>query len=262
MSKLTPALSRWKPVKLSKTSSVPAYVQIADSLTALLKGGSLTAGSPLPTERELCEQFGVSRMTLRQALGTLEREGLIESHRGRGTFVARNRLRKQQQELRSFTEEILARGGTPESRLLSMKAIVPEPNAGQFFDLGEADRVYEIRRLRLSDKVPIAVETVQIPQRLCPGLEQFDLAKNSLYELLERQYGLTLETCVEEISAEMAKPADRKLLEVTGSAAVLVVNRRTHTDSGQPLELTRAIYRGDSYSAIVHSVRRKRSVEA
>ena len=256
-----PTLIRWQSAKPNRGKSVPAYAQIAEGMQALLKSGALPAGSPLPAERVLCEEFGVSRMTLRQAFGILERDGLLESHRGRGTFVALNRFRKQQQELRSFTEEILARGGVPESKLLSFKTIPPDAAAAKFFDLSEHDAVFEIRRLRMSDKAPIAVETVRMPQRLCPGLEKFDIAKHSLYAVLEQNYGIIPEACTEEISAELPSAADRKLLGLARSAAVLVVNRRTHTDSGQALEMTRAIYRGDLYSAIVHSVRRKRSPE-
>ncbi len=94
--------------------------------------------------------------------------------------------------------------------------------------------------------------------RLCPGLEKLDVVKHSLYAVLEQNYGIVPESYTEEISAELASAADRKLLGLSGRAAVLVINRRTHTDSGQALELTRATYRGDLYSAIVHSVRRKR----
>lgn len=245
----------FRALKLSKRSSTPAYLQIAESVSALLKGEALPPGYPLPPERVLCEQFGVSRMTLRQAMGILERKGLILSHRGRGTFVAHDLLRKQQQELRSFTEEIIARGGVPESRLLSFGLIEPSQEAREFFGAAAEDKVYEIRRTRLSDKVPLALERVLLSPRLCPRLEQYDLAKNSLYRILEDSYGVRFDTCVEEVSAQLPTPEQRRLLELPRHAAVLAINRKTYTEMGQPLELTDSVYRGDLYSAIVRSIR-------
>lgn len=234
------------------------YMRIAEAMAALLKSGAHPPGFPLPPERVLCERYGVSRMTLRQAMSILERDGLIESHRGRGTFVAPNRLQKQQQELRSFTEEITARGGKSESRLISFETIAPPPSAKEFFGVSGGEKVYEISRLRYKDGTPLAAETALIPQKVCPWLERFDLAKNSLYRILEESYGLRLQTGVEQISAELPSAAHRKLLFVPKNTAVLVVNRKTFTDTGIPLELTRSVYRGDLYSAVVHSVRKKK----
>jgi GntR family transcriptional regulator len=235
------------------------YLRIAEAMTALLKSGAYPAGFPLPPERVLGERYGVSRMTLRQAMSILEREGLIESQRGRGTFVAPNRLQKQQQELRGFTEEISARGGKSESRLLSFEVIAPPPSAKGFFGLTEGEKVYEINRLRYKDATPLAAEAALIPQKICPWLERFDLAKNSLYRILEESYGLRLQTGIEEVSAQLPSAAHRKLLEIPRNTAVLVVNRKTFTDTGIPLELTRSVYRGDLYSAIVHSVRKRKN---
>jgi GntR family transcriptional regulator len=235
------------------------YLRIAEAMTALLKSGAYPAGFPLPPERVLGEQYGVSRMTLRQAMSILEREGLVESHRGRGTFVAPNRLQKQQQELRSFTEEVRARGGNSQSRLISFEVIAPPPSAKDFFGLTEGEKVYAINRLRYKDASPLASEAAMIPQKICPWLERFDLAKNSLYRILEESYGLRLQTGIEEISAELPSAAHRKLLEIPRNTAVLVVNRKTFTDTGIPLELTRSTYRGDLYSAVVHSVRKRKS---
>lgn len=243
---------------LDRTSTTPAYARIADLVGSLLRSGALPPGYPLPPERALCEQFRVSRMTLRQAMGLLEREGLILSYRGKGTFVAHDRLRKQQQELRGFTEEILARGGKPESRLLWFRLVEPSVDSRQFFSMAEGEKVYEVRRIRLSDGVPLTLETVQLAERLCPRLERFDLEKNSLYEILEQSYGLKLERCVEEISAELPDAEHRKRLALPRGVGILRIHRKTYTDSGLPLELTNSAYRGDLYSAIVHSVRRKR----
>jgi GntR family transcriptional regulator len=247
----------FRTLKVSRRSSTPAYLQIAESLSGILKGDALPPGYPLPPERMLCEQFGVSRMTLRQAIGILEREGLILSHRGRGTCVAHNLLRRRQQEMRSFSEEILARGGKPESRLLSFGRVASSREGQEFFGLAAGEEVYEIRRTRLTDKVPLALETVCLSERLCPRLEQYDLVKNSLYGILEESYGLRLDNCVEEVSAQQPTPEQRRLLEVPRNVALLAINRKSFTDLGQPLELAHSVYRGDLYSAIVHSVRRR-----
>jgi GntR family transcriptional regulator len=250
----------FRRLRLDKRSPTPAYAQIADAMGRLLRSGALPPGYPLPPERLLCDQFGVSRMTLRQAMGILERDGLILSHRGKGTFVAHDRLKKQQQELRGFTEEILARGGKPESRLLSFRqAAAAAAAACEFFAMAQGENLYEIRRIRLSGGVPLTLETVQLCERLCPRLEQFDLEKNSLYRILERSYGLRLGSCVEEISAELPAAEHRRHLDLPRGVAILTIHRKTYTDSGLPLELTKSAYRGDLYSAIVHSVRRQRT---
>jgi GntR family transcriptional regulator len=252
-------LRRFGSIALDKTSPVPVYQQISEAIQALIQNGSAPAGSPLPPERILCESYGVSRMTLRQAIRVLEDEGLIEAHRGRGRFIASNRIRKQQQEMRSFTEEIRSRGGVPESRLLSFALREPSPQARNFFQLDSRSEVYEVSRLRLSDGVPLAIETVQLSPQLCPALDRFDLGRNSLYKILEESYGLQLEHCVEEISARLPLRRHRKLLEMPGGEAVLVVKRKSYAESGQALELAEAVYRADLYTAVVHSVRRPRT---
>jgi GntR family transcriptional regulator len=247
-------------IRIDKDAPTPIYLQIAESIGSLLASGILPAGYVLPPERVLCEQFGISRMTLRQAMSLLDHEGLIDSRRGIGTVVRHSRLRKQQQELRSFSEEIRARGGRPESRLISLGLATPAATVREFFGLREEQKVYEIQRVRLNDGEPLALETARIPERLCPGLERFDLTKTSLYCVLEESYGLSLESCSEEISAEIPNSEFRKLLSLSARTAVLVVNRRTYTRDGRPVELTRSVFRGDRYSALVHSVRKTKSI--
>jgi GntR family transcriptional regulator len=231
------------------------YLQIAEGLRAVLKRGLMPAGTMLPPERVLCERYGVSRMTLRQAFDVLDREGLIETQRGRGTFVAPKRLAKQQQEMRSFTEEIRARGSVPSSHLVSLLVQKAGLEARQFFGESAEGRVFGIVRLRFSDGEPLALESVQIPCRLCPNLDRFDLANQSLYRILEENYGLTLTHCVEEISAARPERLHRKLLGTPAPAAVLVIKRKTYTAAEVPVEFASTVYRGDAYSAIVRSVR-------
>ena len=242
-------------VRIDRESSLPVYTQIAEAMAAVLRSGALPVGSLLPPERLLSEMYGVSRLTLRQAMSLLEDEGLIESHRGRGTFVSNQRLRKRIQEMRGFTEEILARGGKPKSVVLSLKLITPNRRARDFFGLGEGKKVYELCRLRLNGTLPVAFEEAQIPEDLCPWLDRHDFTRISLYRVLEESYGLFLGSCVEEISARQPTATQRKLLKAPGKGAVLVVNRQSFTTTGQAIELTTSVYRGDLYSAVVSSVR-------
>ena len=251
-------LASFSDIAVDKRAPVPVYLQIATAFSTLLRSGSIPAGTLLPPERVLCEQCDVSRMTLRNAMGILEREGLIESHPGRGTFVRPRRLQKQEQEFRSFSEEIRQRGGTPESKLISLEVVEPGKAARDFFDLPRSEKVYELCRLRLKDGEPLAAERAQIPQRLTPGLDRYDFSKNSLYKTLEGRYGLVLEKSLEEISAELPNARDRRLLKVPPKTAVLVVNRRTFSHAGAPIELTESRYRGDMYTAVVHSVRKQK----
>jgi len=244
-----------RSLPLDKKLSTPLYLQIADGLRKLLQSGAYPPGFLLPTERELCEYYGVSRMTLRQGIGVLEREGLVKSQRGAGTYVAPNRLAKQQQEFRSFTEEIRSRGGIPKARLLSFDLQVPSDEARQFFQLAIGQKVFKLVRVRLDDKTPISLERVEIPEILCPTLRNYDFGKDSLYRVLVEDFGFHLESSIEEMFARMPTAGEKKLLEMPSKVAILEIHRRTYTDSGQNLELAQTAFRGDLYSAIVHSRR-------
>jgi GntR family transcriptional regulator len=256
----TQTITPFSSIRIDKDASTPIYLQIAEAIGSLLASGVLPPGYVLPPERVLCAQFRISRMTLRQAMSLLDREGLINSRRGVGTVIAHNRLAKQQQEALSFSEEIRARGGRPESRLISLDLAIPSPLVRDFFELQERQKVYEVQRVRLKDGEPLALEFARLPERLCPGLERFDLARSSLYEILERSYGIRIVTCDEEISAEIPNSQQRKLLRLPAHTAVLVINRKAYMEDGRPLELTRSFFRGDRYSSVVHSVRKNKSI--
>jgi GntR family transcriptional regulator len=259
MGVISPQLESLPPgaLRIDKSGPVPVYVQIADRIRSVVHTPALPPGAALPPERLLCEAFGVSRMTVRQALNLLEHDGLIRCQRGRGTFVAPRRMDKLQQQMRSFSEEIRARGGVPSSRVLSFSQAIPEAAAREFLGLEDRDNVYELRRLRLADGVPLALETTCVPCRLCPNLHRFDVANQSLYTILEEHYGLRLSRCVEEISAVLPDRQMRALLEIPKTVGVLVIRRRTYADDDTPVEFGRTAYRGDLYTAIVRSVRER-----
>jgi GntR family transcriptional regulator len=247
---------RFQPIDTQ--ASMPAYLQIARAIKEVLRAGHMPPGTPLPPERALCEQFGVSRMTMRQANHVLEREGLIERHPGRGTFVALHRFLKREYELRSFSEDISARGARPCSTVHSFRTIHPDLASAEFFGLPRSESLYEIQRVRFSDDTPIAFDTAELPCFLCRGLDHFNLADHSLYQILEEHYGIQFGHSLQEISAARPSRLHLRLLHMPASAAVLVVKRKTYTTNNTPIELSTTTYRGDLYTASVVAVRTRK----
>lgn len=248
-------LRRLLAAPVDRNHPLPVYVQIADAIRKLVHSGTLAPGTMLPPERVLCDEFQVSRMTLRQAYELLERDHILQRQRGRGTLIAPHRMRKQQQQMRSFSEEIRSRGGRPRSTLLSFQTIAPSDTLRDQLSLPVGEPVFRIERIRFSDATPLALEVVHIPCYLCRGLDRFDLARRSLYSVLESEFGLRLARSLETISAALPSSRDRRLLELRPGTALLVVDRRTYTASGTPVEAAATTYRGDLYQAVVHSVR-------
>lgn len=252
---LDESLKRLLTATVDRSSPLPMYVQIAASLRSMIQSGVLAPGSLLPSEKQLCDTFGVSRMTLRQAYDVLDREELLRSQRGRGTQVLPPRMRKEQQQMRSFTEEIRSRGGKPKSKILRFESTDPTPASRQNLQLPDGQHVYRIERIRFNDTTPLAIEKVEIPCFLCPDLDKYDLLGHSLYEILEREFKLRLDHCTETISAAMPSREERELLELPKGVAVLRIERKTLTINDTPAELAVTTYRGDLYQAVVRSIR-------
>ena len=245
-------------IRLDKSAAEPVYLQIASALRHLLRSGHIAAGAALPPEQVLARQFKISRMTMRQANDVLEREGLIERQRGRGTFAVQNRLVKQEQETRSFSEDIRRRGGVPSSRLVSFRTIESSAAIAADFGIAAGDPIYVIDRVRLADGIPMALESVQIPVSRCPNLERFNIIDHSLYQIFEENYGIELARSEEEISAIAPNKNHRKMLQLPPNGAVLLVKRKTYTTDGKLFELASDAYRGDLYVAIVQSTRTRK----
>ena len=247
-----------RSIHLDKKSPLPVYLQIARAIQELLQSGRIPPGGAMPPEQVLAERFGVSRMTMRQANDVLERENLIERRRGRGTFATQNRIIKQEQETRSFSEEIRSRGGVPSSRMISYKVKKASAAVAECFNIAQGEPIYEIERVRLANDIPLAVESIQIPSRLCPNLERFNLVDHSLYQILEENYGIELAWSEDEISAIQPKALHREMLQIPRNTAVLLVKRKTFMKGDRLVELAEDAYRGDLFTASVRSMRSRK----
>jgi GntR family transcriptional regulator len=225
----------------------PLYVQLKDALQADIRSGLYAAHHRLPSERELSQQYGVSRMTARQALLEMAHDGAIYTRMGKGTFVAEPKIDQELRALTGFSHEVRARGGRPASLVLEARVMAPPADIAWQLRLSSgSDEVSCLTRLRLADGLPLAVETVYVPFSLCPALLAHDFAAESLYDVLERDYGLRLTQAAQTIEAALAGPRELELLQLAHPAAVLRMQRLTLAGM-VPVEYVISAYRGDRY---------------
>ncbi|WP_026826860.1 MULTISPECIES: GntR family transcriptional regulator [Exiguobacterium] len=236
-------------LEIDKQSPLPIYYQIEAYLKQQIDDGLLKPGDTLPSEREFSEQFHVSRMTIRQAIMNLVNAGYLSRQKGRGTFVASQKIAMTLSGLTSFSEEIKHRGMRPLSRLLSYEVIPATDLIAQQLSIPNQTPVYEMKRLRLADDNPLALETAYIPVHLLPDLTQDD-ATGSIYAYAE-QRGLRLKNATQTLEARSAGPEEAKLLTISPNAPVLLIDQRTYLDDGGMFEYSRSLFRGDSYSLTV-----------
>jgi GntR family transcriptional regulator len=236
---------------LDKKGFIPLYYQIQRALMEQIRSGQLAEGDPLASEEELSRYYQVSRMTARQALHGLKTKGYAFSEKGRGTFVTRPKLEKNILHLQGFTEDMRQRGMTASSTLLEQAVIKPDPALMDKLKVSATDRVMVLRRLRLADGIPMALEESNIPLAQFPGLDRIDFAKNSLYQTLRERYGVRVGYADEIIEALPATREEAGLLTIPKRACVLSISRIIMTTQESPIEAACSRYRGDRYQASI-----------
>lgn len=232
---------------LDRHSSVPIFGQVRTLLEDAIAQGELTPNHQIPSERDLSILLGVSRMTVRQALVAMIADGIIYTRAGKGTYVAERKIEQPLQRLTSFSEDILARGMRPSSRVLAAELLSAPLELAHALDILPGAELLRIRRLRLADDEPVALETSHLPHAIAPGLLAQDLGKRSLYELLRTNYGVEFASAKQTIEASEATAEERELLRLPRRIPVLRLHRFTSGVDGRVLEFVRAVYRGDRY---------------
>jgi GntR family transcriptional regulator len=217
------------------------HVQVREYVRSLVSG--MSPGSPAPSERELVAQFGVARMTVRQAMDALVVEGLLERIPGKGTFVARPR--RTASAITSFTEEMARRGLLAESVTLLARLEQAGPGVARALNITEGDPVIHWRRLRRADGVPMCLEDAYLNEVLLPGFLQHG-TPTSLYEALAAR-GLRPTEVEDSISADRASAEEATVLEIAEGDPVLRHARRAVSD-GRIVEVSRTCYRHDRFT--------------
>ncbi len=228
-------------------SGRPLYDRVYRLIADAIERGELGPGDRIPAERALCEQLGVSRVTVRRAFKRLVEDGLIVSGVGRGSFVSPAApVGEPPNELMSFSEMARAQGFSPSARILSAQSRAATIEEAEAFGIVPGARVFELRRLRFLDGVAIALDVSCIPLSLAPELEKTDFATTSLYRTLDAA-GVGPAAAEYVIGAVPTTAEDAVLLELPEGAPVLEVSTRTFDAGDRLVELGTIRYRGDRY---------------
>ena len=231
------------------------YLRVKDWLRAAIEKGDYRPGDRIPSEHELMKRFGVSRSTVRHAISELVLEGWLYRIQGSGTYVARPKYRQTLSRLTSFTEDMRLLGLTPRAKLLLCRVEGADEPIAAALSLTPGEEVIRIERLRFADDEPMALNTSILPRRLVPGLEEMDLEKGSLYEVLEKRYGLILSRAEQTLEPALADAYAAELLGVPVGAPLLLVEGVVYLKNGAPAEWVRILYRGDRYKFHIVAVR-------
>lgn len=251
------ALTKLGKSHLDRRSFKPIYFQLSELIQNLIEDGELTPGDQLPSERELMSQFDISRNTVRLAIDYLLRAGLVYRLPTKGTFVATGKMPYGLFGLSSFSEDMARLGHQPGGRLLDFSLITPSPRIQQALRLSPEQLVFKIERLRLADGEPMALNTSYIPEHLCPNLSPEDLAAEgaSLYDILERKYGLMLWRSDRVVEPVIARDYEVELLEVASGSPLLLVEGTTYLVEDHPIEYVKIIYRSDRFQFRIQLLR-------
>ena len=241
-----------KPPMIGRQAGVTAHAQIEDWLSDAIAAGHLSPGDRLPTENDLAAWLGVSRMTLRHALGELAQRGLVTRTVGRsgGTFVAEPKLEQDLTTLAGFSEQLRRHGKVAGARVLAAAAIPASPAAAAALKLADGERVHDVRRIRLADGRPIVIEHSQFPARLFPDLLDCRL-DGSLYDLLAANYGMRPHRARESLEPVIAGVREAEALEIEEGAPLMLVERTAYAADGQPVEYARDLFRGDRTKVVL-----------
>lgn len=224
------------------------YQVVIDHIRGLVSNG-LPRGSRLPTERELADQLGVSRVSVRRAFDDLEGTGEVRRVQGSGSFVDGPSVEKGIS-IRSFTQEMASRGSVPGARVLSAHTAPASSEVSWLLGVPPGEPVIELKRLRSADGIPMCIETDTLQERLVPGLLDHDL-EGSLYDLLRSVYGIELATVRQTFRATTLDPEVAGLLSVAPHTAALEVEHLAHNADGMPVQAASSLYRGDRFSVTV-----------
>lgn len=235
---------------MDKASRIPLYLQLMEKIVEKIEMEDYEEHDQLPSERELCDIYGLSRITVRQALKELEHEGYIYKLHGVGTFVAPKSYDQNLAQLYSFTKEMEKLGKVPRTEVLSFSVISVDERLARKMRLKPLDEVYKVERLRIADNQPLMHETSYLPRKLFPSLTKRDLSERPMYDVFYEDYQIALTNATERFSATLIRKEESEYLEVDINQPAMLIKRYAYNHD-KLIEYTNSVARGDKFAYTV-----------
>lgn len=217
-----------------------------DIIINMIEEGNLRENDQLPSERELCDIYDISRSTVRQAIQELEKEGYIYKLHGKGTFVSPKMFKQNLLKFYSFTEEMKKIGKIPSSKVLDFQIISCNEKLSKKMNLNIGEKIYIFTRLRLADNEPMMLETSYVPYAKFLGLTQELLEENPMYDIFAKMYNISITSAEEVFRSVLTRTDEAELLRYTSGLPSMMIERITY-DNENIVEYTRSIARGDKF---------------
>ncbi len=234
--------------KVEKKTPIPLYYQLKEIIQEMIDNEELKPDEPIPTERELCEIHEISRMTVREAIMSLVNQGALYREQGKGTFVARPKMKHQLSELKGLTEDMERLGHKVETKVLSFNIQEASKNLARSLNLSsEQDTVIKLDRLRIVDGVPYAIETVWLNQAKFLHLTKDCIEGNSLYKILRERYSVHPHYARQTVEPIQLNEYESNLLGLELDSLALLFRRTTYSANDEIIEYTKGIYRIDKH---------------
>ena len=232
--------------KIDKTNRMPLYSQLMDLIINQIENEHYKADDQLPSERELCDTYEISRSTVRQAIQELEKEDYIYRLQGKGTFISPERFKQNLLDFYSFTGEMKKIGKTPKSKVLNFEIIDCDEKIGVKLGLNTGDKVYKFTRLRIADDEPMMVETSYLPFIKFPRITKEQLEEKPLYDVFKEDYNINITSAKEIFKSVLTREKEASILEYNQGMPSMMIERITYSNN-TIIEYTKSIARGDRF---------------
>ena len=231
-------------------SSEAVYRQIADQIQEQIDTGELKSGDRLQSERQMSQELGVNRLTVRRAFNVLVERGLIDRRHGGGTFVSTPRIERFADRLVPFLLAMREKGLTPGAEVITYEQDSADDAMAGLLCLKSGAPIIHIYRVRTIDGEPAMLEQMYFSAELLPNFNQFDHNKRSGYEIMETEYGVSVVRADQSLEAVVATAYEAELLGISAGNPLMLERRLTYDVKGRPVEYGKDLYRGDLFNFV------------